>query len=109
MKVGEGHLPLTQTQSTRKKTKMKILSLACMALVFCLFAGTDQASAADSISGTSYNFGITDYSRGEARVVKTSLPPAPPPLPFEWAPFLSLMMMAVVAGLVICLIVVVIL
>tara|TARA_B100000809_G_scaffold14705_1_gene13382 strand:+ start:984 stop:1226 length:243 start_codon:yes stop_codon:yes gene_type:complete len=80
-----------------------------MSLILCLFSGADQASAADSVSGTSYNFGITDYSRGEARVVKTSLPPAPPPLPFEWAPFLSLMIMAVVAALVIGLIVVVIL
>ena len=45
-----------------------------------LLADANQASAADSISATSYNFGITDYSRGEARVVKTSLPPAPPHL-----------------------------
>ena len=60
---------------------MKILSLACMSLIFCLFAGADRASAADSISGTSYNFGSADYSRGEARVVKTSLPPAPAPAP----------------------------
>ncbi len=68
---------------------MKILSLACMSLVLCLFAGVDRASAADSISGTSYNFVPTDYSRGEARVVKTSLPsapaPAPAPAPESWA------------------------
>ena len=72
---------------------MKILSLACMSLIFCLFAGADRVSAADSISGTSYNFGSTDYSRGEARVVKTSLPRRRPPLPQDppissgsWAP-----------------------
>ena len=65
---------------------MKILSLACMSLIFCLFAGADRASAADSISGTSYNFGSTDYSRGEARVVKTSLPPAPAPAPAPTGP-----------------------
>jgi hypothetical protein len=58
---------------------MKMLSLACMSLILCLFAGADQVSAADSISGTSYNFALTDYSRGEARVVKTSLPPPPAP------------------------------
>ena len=65
---------------------MKILSLACMSLIFCLFAGADRVSAADSISGTSYNFGSTDYSRGEARVVKTSLPPAPAPAPAPTGP-----------------------
>ncbi len=65
---------------------MKILSLACMSLIFCLFAGVDQVSAADSSSGTSYNFGSTDYSRGEARVVKTSLPPAPTPAPAPTGP-----------------------
>ena len=65
---------------------MKMLSLACMSLLFCLFAGADQVSAADSISGTSYNFGSTDYSRGEARVVKTSLPPAPAPAPAPTGP-----------------------
>ena len=65
---------------------MKILSLACMSLIFCLFAGADRASAADSISGTSYNFGSADYSRGEARVVKTSLPPAPAPAPAPTGP-----------------------
>ena len=65
---------------------MKILSLACMSLIFCLFAGADRASAADSISGTSYNFGSADYSRGEARVVKTSLPPAPAPAPTPTGP-----------------------
>ena len=57
-----------------------------MSLIFCLFAGADRASAADSISGTSYNFGSTDYSRGEARVVKTSLPPAPAPAPAPTGP-----------------------
>ena len=65
---------------------MKILSLACMSLIFCLFAGANQASAADSISGTSYNFGSADDSRGEARVVKTSLPPAPAPAPAPTGP-----------------------
>ena len=65
---------------------MKILSLACMSLIFCLFAGADRVSAADSISGTSYNFVPTDYSRGEARVVKTSLPPAPAPAPAPTGP-----------------------
>ena len=60
---------------------MKLLSLASLALMFCLFAGAKQTSAADSVSGTSYNFSPTDYSRGEARVVKTSLPPAPSPAP----------------------------
>ena len=68
---------------------MKILSLACMSLIFCLFAGADQVSAADSISGTSYNFGSADYSRGEARVVKTSLPPAPAPAPPPQGPPIS--------------------
>jgi hypothetical protein len=57
-----------------------------MTLILCLFAGADQASAADSISGTSYNFGPTDYSRGEAHVVKTSLPPAPAPAPAPTGP-----------------------
>ena len=57
-----------------------------MSLIFCLFAGVDQVSAADSISGTSYNFGSADYSRGEARVVKTSLPPAPAPAPVPTGP-----------------------
>ena len=58
---------------------MKVLSLSCMSLMFCLFAGANQAEARDTISGTSYNFAPTDYSRGEARVVKTSLPPPPSP------------------------------
>jgi hypothetical protein len=58
---------------------MKLLSLSCMSLMFCLFAGANQAEARDTISGTSYNFAPTDYSRGEARVVKTSLPPPPVP------------------------------
>ena len=57
-----------------------------MSLIFCLFAGADRASAADFISGTSYNFGSADYSRGEARVVKTSLPPAPAPAPAPTGP-----------------------
>ena len=57
-----------------------------MSLILCLFAGANQASAADSISGTSYNFVPTDYSRGEARTVKTSLPPAPAPAPAPTGP-----------------------
>jgi len=58
---------------------MKMLSLSCMSLMFCLFAGDSQAEARDAISGTSYNFAPTDYSKGEARVVKTSLAPSPSP------------------------------
>ncbi len=79
-----------------------------MTLILCLFAGADQASAADSISGTSYNFGPTDYSRGEAHVVKTSLPPAPAPAPAPTGPNNLLWgLLGTPAGLVIVTIVVV--
>ena len=91
---------------------MMKLSLICMALMFCLFADTKQTNVADTISATTGNFVSTDYSRGEARVVKTSLPPSPPPAPsspgselsglagFFLVLLVTVVVISVVAGLV---------